>query len=170
MDVTDFIISYKIIESEEKIMNSPGPIPRSPRHRKRLSTIQIGGHNLPRTMDLEEWGEVHWMPNEKEGIVYKYQSTGTYYFKIEGHTLHVELRYRNRVVVRFRDELLNTGNLTEFKRTVRNHTYYFRDGELLFNSLTFTKPYIKPTVKSPFLNNTSIYIQATRLNHHALCI
>lgn len=156
MDVTDFIISYKIIESEEKIINSPGPIPRSPRPRKRLSTIPIGGYNLPRTMDLEEWGEVHWMPNEKEGIVYKYQSTGTYYFKIERHTLHVELRYRNKVVVRFRDELLNTGNLTEFKRTVRNHTYYFRDGELLFNSLTFTKPYIKPTVKSPFLNSKII--------------
>lgn len=107
-------------------------------------------------MDLFEWGEVIFMPNEIEGIVYKYKSSGIYHFKINKYKLHVELRYKNKVVVKFTDELLDKENLGTFKRTINNHTYYFEDSNVLFNSLTFTKPYINPIFKSPYLQEKII--------------
>ena len=96
------------------------------------------------------------MPGELNGIIYKFKSSGVYHFKIIKHTLYVELRYKNKVVVKFQDELLNTGNLTEFKRIINNNIYYFKDGFVVYRSLTFKKPYIDPIFKSPNLSHKFI--------------
>lgn len=131
-----FELSYKfssIVLIKDKINRNPRTIT------ERLPSILIGGFNLPRTMDLSEWGKIHYMNNEQEAIVYKYKSQAVYYVKIEGNKYLAELKYRDRVVLRFTDELLNPGNLTEFKRTVKKHVYYFCDGDIVFHNQTFKK-------------------------------
>nr|YP_009493062.1 DNA-directed RNA polymerase [Ganoderma tsugae]AWJ63857.1 DNA-directed RNA polymerase [Ganoderma tsugae] len=136
-----FELSYKfssIVLVKDKINRNPRTVT------ERLPTILIGGFNLPRSMDLSEWGKVHYMNNEQEAIVYKYKSQAVYYVKIEEYKYRVELKYGDRVVLKFTDELLNPGNLTEFKRTVKRHTYYFCDGDIVYHSQTFKKNYIKP--------------------------
>ena len=52
------------------------------------------------------------MNNEQEVIVYKYKSQAVYYVKFSENKYNVELKYRDRVVLRFTDELFNSGNLT----------------------------------------------------------
>uniref|UniRef100_UPI0030E2B40F DNA polymerase n=1 Tax=Daedaleopsis nitida TaxID=1140402 RepID=UPI0030E2B40F len=104
--------------------------------------IVIGGYNLPRPMDLFDWGDVHFLPGEEVAIVFKSRSKGIYNVKINKQTYHVELKYKDRVVVEFQDELLNTGDLSDFKRIINNYTYYFKDGEVVYKEFTYKKNYI----------------------------
>nr|YP_009493134.1 hypothetical protein [Ganoderma leucocontextum]AWJ63929.1 hypothetical protein [Ganoderma leucocontextum] len=132
-----FELSYKfssVILVKDKINRNPRTIT------ERLPTILIGGFNLPRTMDLNEWGgKVNWMNNEQEAIVYNYKSQGIFYVKIENNKYYVEFKFGDRVVYKFTDELLNPGNLTESKRIVKRHTYHFCDGDIVYHGQTFKK-------------------------------
>ena len=141
IECTSFIISFRIFQKEvntniSKYTKNPIIYP------SRLPSIYIGGFNLPRTMDLYEWGDVHFFPSEKEAIVYKYRSKGFYKIRILLYKYTVELFYKDKKVVEFTDELLNTGNLSEFKRTFKNQVYYFKDGEVEYKEFTFKKPFI----------------------------
>lgn len=55
IECSSFIISYKIFDKE--IINKK--IPKTINYINRLPSIVIGGYNLPSTMDLYEWGDVH---------------------------------------------------------------------------------------------------------------
>lgn len=141
IECSSFIITYKIFDSEistKKIHKSVQPLGIT----KKLPSIQIAGFNLPRTMDITTWGDVHFLPGGNEALIFKYRSKGVYTVKINKHTLHVELKYKDKVVVKFTDILLNTGDLSEFKRRINNHTYYFKDGKVLYKEFTYKKPYI----------------------------
>lgn len=153
MVIEAFELSYKfssIILLKDKINRNPRTVT------ERLPSILIGGFNLPRTMDLSEWGKVHYMNNEQEAIVYKYKSQGIFYVKIETNKYHVEFKFGDRVVYKFTDELLNPGNLTEFKRTVKRHVYYFCDGDIVFHSQTFKKNYFKAIKQHLHINEKFI--------------
>ena len=71
------------------------------------------------------------MKNETEAIVYKYKSQGIYHIKIKKDTIFVELKYKDIIVLSFTDYLLNTGNLTEFRRLFKNQQNYFKYGEVV---------------------------------------
>ena len=150
--IDKYILSYKIFDTSIR----KSKINTSSKIRNRIPNILIHGYNLPKTMDLYTWGEVVFLNNSREARVFKFSSLGIYDVRIELNILKVELKFKDRVVVRFTDELLNPGNLTEFKRTIKNHTYYFKDGEVIFKSLKYTKPYIKAVKQSAELNENFI--------------
>lgn len=82
------------------------------------------------------------LPGDNEVVIFKYRSKGVYNIKIDRQTLHIELKYKDKSVVKFTDELLNPGNLSEFKRTINNYVYYFKDGIVILKKFTFKKPFI----------------------------
>lgn len=163
--VDSLVLGHKISDSKKhktKIVRKNLSLKK-----ERLPTISIGGDSLPR--DLFEWGEVQYLKNKQEAIIYKYKSPGVYYVKIEDNKIKADLRFKNKSVLTFTDELLNPGNLTEFKRTIGNYTYAYCDGEVKYKSLTFRKKYFKPIAPSPFLRKNFITMDLeTRLINNVI--
>lgn len=49
-------------------------------------------------MDFEEWGEVQYLKNKQEAIVYKYKSQGVYYIKIEDKKIIADLKFTDELL------------------------------------------------------------------------
>ena len=88
-------------------------------------------------MNLFEWGTVQFIYNESEAIVYKYRGVGELHVKFDKNMSYNSLKISGETILKFTDELLNTGNLGTFKRTLKNHTYYFEDGQLIYKSFIY---------------------------------
>ena len=74
-EFTEFIFNYKIIEegiTSKKI------------HRPESNTLKpikfiIGNYSIPQTMDLYQWGDVQFILNDSEAIVFKFKSKAQYH-------------------------------------------------------------------------------------------
>ena len=49
-----------------------------------------------------------------------------------------------------------TQSIEQFKRIINKYTYYFKDGFVIYKSLTFKKEYIDPIFKSPHFDSKFI--------------
>lgn len=70
--------------------------------------------------------------------------------------MEVVYKIRNKTLITFTDELLDTNNLGTFKRTINNQTFYFEKGKLRYREKVYTFPTIKNLKPKPYLINKFI--------------
>ena len=132
-EFTEFIFNYKIIEegiTSKKILR-----PES----NTLKPIKfiIGNYSIPQTMDLYQWGDVQFILNDSEAIVFKFKSKAQYHVTFSKHLMTVKYVLDGKTLLEFTDELLDINNLGSFTRTINNQKIYFFKGKLAFKERTY---------------------------------
>lgn len=94
------------------------------------STFKFKGYNLPCTMDITKWGNIHFYNDYTKAIVYKSKSKGEYHISLFKDYTLIELRVDNKVIIKFKDSILDVNDLTTFQREIKNQKYIFEKGNL----------------------------------------
>ena len=78
--------------------------------------------------------------------------------------MEVAYKIRNKTLLTFTDELLDSNNLGTFKRTIKNQTFYFERGQLKYKEKVYTFPIIKKLNPKPYLINKFITMDLETLS------
>ena len=84
--IETIIFNYRLIEDSFEISSSKL---NKVKKIKTSSLLNYGGVKLPQTMDIFQWGNVEFINNESEAIVYKYNSNSHYYITFNKHKMIV---------------------------------------------------------------------------------
>jgi hypothetical protein len=128
------IFNYILLPSEEeetktsKLLKSKKE-QKSPK--KVYESIKMSGYNFPNTMDITEWGGVHFLNDYSEAIVYKSFSIAEYHVKIRDKYILVDYQINGNSILTFTDTMDDPTNLGTFTREFENQIYNFIDGELI---------------------------------------
>lgn len=159
-EFTEFIFNYKIIEegiTSKKI------------HRPESNTLKpikfiIGNYSIPQTMDLYQWGDVQFILNDSEAIVFKFKSKAQYHVTFSKHLMTVKYVLDGKTLLEFTDELLDINNLGSFTRTINNQKIYFFKGKLAFKERTYKFNKINKESPKPFFNDRLITMDLETFN------
>lgn len=99
--------------------------------KKVYESIKMSGYNFPNTMDITEWGNVHFLHDYSEAIVYKSFSIAEYHVKIRDKFILVDYQINGNSILTFTDTMDDATNLGTFTREFENQIYNFIDGELI---------------------------------------
>ena len=160
--ITEIHFNYKLIENSLKITSSKINRPENLTYNPKL--LKCGSFNFPQTMDLFQWGDVQFILDNKEAIVYKHHSSAQYHVKFDKHTMIVKYVLNNKPLITFRDELLDINNLGTFKRTIKNQIFQFVDTQLISKEKLYKFPIIKKLSGKPFLINKFITMDLETIN------
>ena len=160
--ITEIHFNYKFIDNSFKITSSKINIPENLTYNPKL--LKCGSFNFPQTMDLFQWGDVQFILDNKEAIVYKHHSSAQYHVKFDKHTMIVKYVLNNKPLITFRDELLDINNLGTFKRTIKNQIFQFVDTQLISKEKLYKFPIIKKLSGKPFLINKFITMDLETIN------
>ena len=130
--------------------------------------LKFGSYNFPQTMDLYQWGEVDFILNDTEAIVYKYKSKAQYHIKFNNNIMTVDYILNGKTLISFTDELLDINNLGTFKRTIKNQVIHFIDGNLDYKEKHYIYPKITKLNPEPFLMNKFITMDIETLNTNGI--
>ena len=160
--ITEIHFNYKFIDNSFKITSSKINRPENLTYNPKL--LKCGSFNFPQTMDLFQWGDVQFIKDNKEAIVYKHHSSAQYHVKFDKHTMIVKYVLNNKPLITFRDELLDINNLGTFKRTIKNQIFQFVDTQLISKEKLYKFPIIKKLSGKPFLINKFITMDLETIN------
>ena len=160
--ITEIHFNYKFIDNSFKITSSKINRPENLTYNPKL--LKCGSFNFPQTMDLFQWGDVQFILDNKEAIVYKHHSSAQYHVKFDKHTMIVKYVLNNKPLITFTDELLDINNLGTFKRTIQNQKFQFVDTQLISKEKLYTFPFIKKLSAKPFLINKFITMDLETIN------
>ena len=160
--ITEIHFNYKFIDNSFKITSSKINRPENLTYNPKL--LKCGSFNFPQTMDLFQWGDVQFILDNKEAIVYKHHSSAQYHVKFDKHTMIVKYVLNNKPLITFRDELLDINNLGTFKRTIKNQIFQFVDTQLISKEKLYKFPIIKKLSGKPFLINKFITMDLETIN------
>jgi hypothetical protein len=99
-------------------------------------------------MDLTVWGEYVLTSACTSAIVYKPKSKATYHITLFDPYQEVELKSEDKTLLTFKDIKLDPGNLSSFKRIIRDQEYLFENGVLLLKKLKRKTPFLTKITKS----------------------
>ena len=160
--ITEIHFNYKLIENSLKITSSKINRPENLTYNPKI--LKCGSFNFPQTMDLFQWGDVQFILDKQEAIVYKRHSSAQYHVKFDKHTMIVKYVLNNKPLITFTDELLDINNLGTFKRTIQNQKFQFVDTQLISKEKLYTFPFIKKLSAKPFLINKFITMDLETIN------
>jgi hypothetical protein len=117
------IFTYKIVPSKFPTRLSPVVKPKP--------SFTFKGYDLPNTMDLTQWGEYKFSPNYHSAIIKKPKSKAYYSVVLKDSEQLVELKIHDKILLTFIDKMNNNNDLSSFTRVIHEHTYIFREGNLI---------------------------------------
>jgi DNA polymerase type B, organellar and viral len=138
------IISQTNQEEENKMMEGKSLI---------KNIYHEGGYNLPNTMDLTEWGECQFSHDYGRVMIHKKNSKIVYDVNIYDNYNYIEMKVKDKIIIRFKDILEDSQHLNYFKRIINNkHEYYFENGEIVLKKILKKVDFLRPIPKSIFLS------------------
>lgn len=81
-------------------------------------------------MDLTTWAEYILTLACRSAVVYKPNSKAIYNINLFDTYQEVELKSNDNTLLTFKDIMLDPGNLSSFKRIIRDQEYLFENGVL----------------------------------------
>lgn len=180
--ISDIIFTYKILTTsnlETKILkiNDNGepynysynnseptqelePVKNLQRTPTKNNKMSFGVFNIPATMDIETWGDVHFISDTK-AIIYKKGSHSEYHVEffndvVLGRYQLVDLKLEDKILLSFKDIINDKSNLSTFTRIIKNHEYKFEEGQLLIKKITKNVKFLTKINRS--INNSEKFI------------
>ena len=122
--VNKIIFTYKIVGKDFPNRLSPVSIPKP--------TFSFKGYDLPNTMDCTLWGEKYQFSSNYLIATIKKPKTHAYYHIIfKEREQIVELKIDDKILLTFTDKMNDNYDLSTFTRILDDHTYIFREGNLI---------------------------------------
>lgn len=133
---SDLIFTFKILETNmsKKIIKPGNDKSVVIGVESKTRSLRFGGYSLPASMDFTVWGDYHFT-GDNSAIVYKRSSPLEYHIQLFENYQLVELRLGDKIVLSFKDEMHPKSDLSSFTRTVKNHVYIFKEGELILKQI-----------------------------------
>nr|BAM29340.1 dnapol [Lentinula edodes] len=139
---SDIVFTYKILDTNlsRKIISpeSKGSLGKmvdsKSKSKSQIGALRFGGYNLPPSMDLTKWG-YYQFTGDNSAIVYKKWSQLEYHIQLFDNYQLVDVKLGDKVVLSFKDEMHPKSDLSSFTRTVKNHVYIFKEGELILKQI-----------------------------------
>jgi hypothetical protein len=151
--ITNVIFNYKIIDSLEdiKLINNKGKRKNIIRNNMK-PVYHIGGYNLPNTMDITSWGNCLFSHKYTRAQITKTNSKIVYDVSIYDNYNLIEMKYKDRTLLEFKDIMMDHGNLNYFHRIIEDgkHEYYFENGEIVLRKVIRKVKFLETILKSPF--------------------
>jgi hypothetical protein len=145
--VDSIIYYYKILPLHSKIKNSK--ITEHPNLNTNDKLLyNLLGYNLPTSMELTTWGEYLLTSACTSARVYKPNSKAIYHIKLFDTYQEVELKSDDKTLLTFKDIMLDPGNLTSFKRIIRDQEYLFENGIILLKKFKRKTSFLSKINKS----------------------
>ena len=108
-------------------------------------------------MDITKWGNIHFYNDYTKAIVYKSKSKGEYHISLFKDYTLIELRVDNKVIIKFKDSILDVNDLTTFQREIKNQKYIFEKGNLKLKKIVR---------ETNFISSINPYLRLFHLNLH----
>lgn len=122
--VNKIIFTYKLVGKDFSTRLSPVSIPKP--------TFSFKGYDLPNTMDCTVWGEKYqFSSNYLVATIQKYKSQAYYHIIFKEREQLVELKIDDKILLTFTDKMNDNYDLSTFTRILDDHTYIFREGNLI---------------------------------------
>lgn len=155
MQISDIIFMYKILPLSLDIKESKLSV-----HKKRkfnvknnkISSFKFNGNNLPCTMDFSNWGNTHIYNDYSKAIVFKSKTNSEYHISIYDNYTLVDLKCENKVILSFKDSMLDVNDLSTFKREFKNQSFIFENGNLKLKTIKRNTRFITSLKPSISLN------------------
>jgi hypothetical protein len=154
LTIYEILFTYKILP-KDSIINENKILSIEKNNYKSDSFI-FGGYNLPKTMDITLWGKCIFFDEYKNAIIKKKGSDLIYLVVIFDSYQEVEVKIKDKIILKFRDELLDVNDLSSFKRVMKNQEYNFEFGELKLKKIKKEVKFLKPIKKNIFLKKNFI--------------
>ena len=133
-----------------------------------LNNFKFKGFNLPNSMDITTWGNIHFYSNYTKAIVFKYKSKGNYHITIMTNYIIVDLMVDNKIILQFKDTMLDVNNLNTFSREINNQKYIFKDGELILKQIIRKTKFISSVKPSIYLSDKFVTMDLETRNINGL--
>ena len=117
------------------------------------------GYNLPLTMDFTTWGKTYFSEDGLNVIVLDSKSNKKYYIKLYKDYQVVELKFKDKILLTFKDIMNNKGDLNTFTRIIKdNQEYIFINGKggAIVKKIIKKVSFLKPIHKTIYLSNNFI--------------
>ncbi len=91
------------------------------------SSFEFKVYKLPNTMDLTFLGDYMFTNDYTSAIVYKPNSKAIYHITLFDSYQLVELKLGDKIIISFKDIMLDSNNLNSFKRIIDSQEYIFEN-------------------------------------------
>ena len=148
--INKILFTYKIVSKEFPTRLSPALIKKP--------TFTFKGYDLPNTMDCTEWGEKYqFSSNYLVATVQKHKSHAYYHIIFKEREQLVELKIQNKILLTFTDKMDDNNDLSTFTRILGEHTYIFKEGELILKQKNIQNiKYLTKVLGSTHISNKFI--------------
>lgn len=128
------------------------------------NTTLWSGYNLPKTMNLSEWGDCKWI-NSNKVIIHKLNSDVTYDITIKNCKHYIDYKIFNETIISFIDKPLKKP-LNSFERTIKNNIYIYLDNNIIFKSTVRKCKFITPILKKKNFLKNYLTLDIETYNHN----
>lgn len=93
---------------------------------KEKQKFEFKGYNLPCTMDITQWGNLIYLNDEcSKALIYRAHSKAEYHVTLYFNYLISEIKYKDKTIIKFKDEMLDKTELKSFKRLIGKQEYIY---------------------------------------------
>lgn len=165
----EIIFSYNLFKEEKLTKQTYKP---NLLNSDEKSSFDFKGYKLPNTMDLTLWG-VYIFTNFvfffTSAIVYKPNSKAIYHITLFDNYQLVELKLGDKVIIKFKDIIIEPNNLGSFNRIIDSQEYIFENGNLLLKKFTYKTNFLRAISKTIFRSSKFITMDLeTRLVNNTM--
>lgn len=136
-EIESVIYSFQIIEQNnmEITKSKITKLNIYSKDKKETPKFHFKGYNLPSTMDISKWGNLIYLNEDcSKALIYRANSKAEYHVILYSNYLLCEIKYKDKTIIRFKDEMLDKTDLSTFKRIIDKQTYIFKEGNLVLKS------------------------------------
>jgi hypothetical protein len=149
MSISEVILQFRIFDFEKatKVVKS--------KSKNEGPSFKIRGYNLPKTMDLFQWGNVSFN-NDYSNAMVTTNSSIFYNVTLDGMKSIVHVFSKSKLLFTFTDFLFNTSDLSSFKRVVNKQEFIFHNGINILKTIKRDCKFIKKILPSQYRSQNLI--------------
>ena len=169
IEISSIIYYYKILSDKinNEVNTSKIKELKKVKLIKKINKFNLLGYNLPSTMDITEWGNIHFYRNYTKAIVFKLNSKIEYHVSLYSTYQVIELKIDDKLLLTFTDYIKDVNNLSSFERKINNQRYIFEEGILTYKEILRKVPFLKKIKPSiyPSKNIITMDLEARIINN-----
>jgi hypothetical protein len=158
-EVESVIYTYQLIETNNIEINKSKitKLYFDSNESKEKQKFDFKGYNLPCTMDITQWGNLIYLNDEcSKALIYRTHSKAEYHVTLYSNYLTSEIKYKDKTIIKFKDEMLDKTDLSCFKRIIDKQEYIFKEGKLVLKSKQIITPFLSKLKQDNYMLNSFI--------------
>jgi hypothetical protein len=158
-EIESIIYNYKILELTNTCISKSKltKFKIESKVKDETKKFNFKGYSLPCSMDISTWGNITYLNDEcSKAIIYRVKSKAEYHVSLYSDYLLVDIKYKDKTIIHFKDIMLDNTDLSSFKRIIDKHEYLFRNGELILKSKKIITPFLSKIKQDSYMSTNFI--------------